>query len=99
VLPSPEPEGDRAALSNLTNFQLAEWAFRDVVVRPTQQGAMAKIKAAESLARLLSLKANLPKNIIEGREEVTLEEERTKLLQEMSPAEMAKEYKRMIDRA
>lgn len=82
---------------DLSDFGLARWALRGVIRRPNQPGAAIIVRAAQSLARLVTLKAELPKHVLEETEEITLENERRKLLEEMTPAEIAKEYRKILD--
>lgn len=88
LLPQPD---------DLSDYELARWALRGVIRRPTQQGASIIVMAAQSLRRLIVLKAELPKHVLEETEEITLENERRKLLEEMTPADIAKEYRKMLD--
>jgi hypothetical protein len=95
VLPSPESSPESS--EEMSDYQLARWALRGVIRRPTQQGASVIVQAAQSLARLLALKAQLPKEVLAGTEEANLQQERQKILEEMTPEEIAKEYYKLLE--
>jgi hypothetical protein len=92
LLPQPEPDEE------LTDYELSRWALRGVIQCPTQPGASIAVRAAQSLIRLILLKAKLPKHILEdsldpAEEKRIIREE----LEKMTPEEIAKEYYRLID--
>jgi hypothetical protein len=81
--------------SNLTNFQLAEKTLRAIASDEDQPGAV-RVQACLGLMRLIQMQVELPKHILEGKEQDSVASERKKL-EGMSAEELAREYKAMID--
>jgi|688.fasta_scaffold781116_2 hypothetical protein len=84
--------------SNLSDLELARDTLRAIALRPHKKGATAGIGASLGLMRLVQMQADLPNHVIDGVIDVTVEDER-KQLKEKSPADLAREYKELLEGA
>lgn len=83
--------GDR-----LSDFATCRNALRDAIRNPTKPGAAIKIQASFGLMKLTQMRYELPKHILDEVEMTGVEEERDRI-REKTPAELAREYKDLID--
>ena len=82
--------------SNLSDTALARETLRAIALKPHKKGATAGIGASLGLMRFVQMEASLPNHIIDGVIDVTIEDER-KQLKEKSPADLAREYKDLLE--
>jgi hypothetical protein len=83
-------------LSDLSDFQLARQVLRGMAQNPDTRDA-SRIQASLALARLVQLEAELPKHVLEGKEQSSIASERKKL-EGLSAEELAREYQRELER-
>lgn len=86
-------EPDKNELSDLA---LARETLRSIALKPHRKGATAGIGASLGLLRLVQMQADIPNHVIDGVIDVTIADER-KELKEKSPADLAREYKELLD--
>lgn len=84
--------------SDLSDIALARETLRAIALKPHKKGATAGIGASLGLMRLVQMQADIPSHVIDGVIDVTIEDER-KQLKEKSPADLAREYKELLEGA
>ena len=84
--------------SDLSDIALARETLRAIALKPHKKGATAGIGASLGLMRLVQMQAEMPNHVIDGVIDVTIEDER-KQLKEKSPADLAREYKELLEGA
>ena len=87
-------DGGRAG-EELSDFQLARKVLREIALDENLRDA-TRLQAALGLLRLPAMKAEIPKHLLEDREQTTMASERKKY-EGMSAEELAKEYKALIE--
>lgn len=80
----------------LSDFAMARNALRDAIRNPTKPGAAIKIQASFGLMKLTQMRHELPKHVLDEVELSGVEQERDRV-QEKTPAELAREYKELIE--
>lgn len=90
------PQDDQPiAGSGLSNFRLAERTLRSVALNFTQPSGSVGVQAAMGLLRLVQMEAELPRHILNGQEERTIESEREEV-SKMSVDQLMREYRHII---
>jgi transposase len=79
----------------LSDFQLARRTLREII-NDTECSDAVRLQATLGLLKLVPMKAELPKHVLEDQEQTSLQAERKKL-EGMSVEELAKEYKRELN--
>lgn len=80
----------------LSDFQLARRTLRSIIADPDTSHAV-KLQASLGLMKMVPMKAEFPKHVLEDSEVASLEQER-KSLEGMSAEELAREYKLELER-
>jgi hypothetical protein len=81
---------------NLSDFELGRQVLRSIALDPDKRDS-SRIQAAIALIRSVEIGQDLPQHVKEGKEEVSMHSERKKL-EGLSPEELAREYKKELDR-
>jgi hypothetical protein len=96
VLTSIFPGARSEDYDNLSDFELGRQVLRAIALDPDKRDA-SRIQAAIALIRSVEIGQDLPVHVREGKEVTTLEQER-KSLEGLSLEELAREYKRELER-
>ncbi|HEY9644459.1 MAG TPA: hypothetical protein V6C57_28445 [Coleofasciculaceae cyanobacterium] len=95
VLPPPSKLVAIDGGDNASDFQLARRVLRSIARNPSQEGASVGVQAAVGLMKLIQLRAEMPKHILEESEDVTIEDERNNI-KDVPPSEVARRYKEAL---
>jgi hypothetical protein len=79
---------------NVSDFALARRTLQEIAKDKSESGAV-RVQAAFGLMRLCAMRAELPRHVLEEKEEISVASERKKL-ESMSAEELARLYKELI---